>query len=118
MTKKIEPKLVERQETIIVDEWSWQCSECGISLTSEWRPSPPYLCGKCAEKKEQADGWTWFSEEHPELVNAKLIGAVFDGHDIKGIIVETTDGARARFEIDRGWEGGDEELVVAWEDEE
>jgi hypothetical protein len=113
-----EPHLTEQQKTITIGEWTWQCDECGVSLTAEWRPSSPYLCNKCRNERKQADSWAWFSEEYPELVGAKVVGGIFDGHYIKGVIVEATDGTRARFEIDRGWEGGDEELVVAWEDEE
>ena len=112
-----ELKAVVKQETRTVTTWAWSCSECGTDVEKRWQPRAPYLCDQCTEKKKQEEGWWWWSAKYPELVGARLVGGVFDYHDLEAVILETEDGRKARIEMESGWERGEEELVVEWENE-
>ena len=108
-----EPKKIEHQVT--ETEWTWNCPDCGIERQARHKPLA-LRCHKCQETEEYKAAQERWKEYHPELIGATVVGGTVDFGEMKSIIVETKDGQRARLEIELGWEGGDEQLVVAWED--
>jgi hypothetical protein len=107
---------VKHEEVKTTFRWTWECPECGRECAAWIYPKgDQQLCGTCRDKKYQKEHWEEWATQYPNLVNARLVGGIFDVW-LQGIVLETEEGQRVKLEIDTGWERGEEKLVVAEED--